>query len=101
MAASTATASSRGGLVFDGVDAVDQLGFNHQSVRAAKARLAAKLKGAWLYTLQALVLILVLGGVALLAMEQAVGWIVLCLSALPAMVVEWYESDLKKLKPAN
>lgn len=78
-----------------------ELGFDYHSGRSAKARLARKLEGSWLHVLKALVFILVLGGVALLALEQAAGWVVFSLSALPAMVVEWYEGELKSLKPAK
>lgn len=80
---------------------MDQLDFNYNSSRAAKARLAKSFKGAWLHSFKAVFFILVFSGVGLLAIEQAVGWLVLCLAALPAIFIEWYEGDLKKLDPGS
>lgn len=79
---------------------MEQLVFNYRSSRAAKARLARHLQGGWVHVLSALVLVLLLGGVALLAVSFSVGWFVFSLAAFPAMVVGWYEGELRRLAPA-
>ncbi len=80
---------------------MEQLAFNYKSSRAAKARLAHGLKGTWLHVLTALVFVLLLGGIALLASGLAVGWLVVGFSALPAMMIQWYEGELKRLAAAS
>ena len=79
---------------------MDQLDFNFNASRAAKARLAQTLKGAWVHALIMLTGVLLLGGLALLAYAEPIGWLVFGLAALPAMVAGWYEGELKHLKPA-
>lgn len=78
---------------------MDQLGFDHGSSRAAKARLARSLKGVWIQAFSALAAILILVAVALLAYSEPAGWLVFGLAVLPIMVVGWYEGELKNLKP--
>src|SRR5690606_8122677 len=81
--------------------AMEQLTFNYKSRRGAKARLARHLQGTWLHLLTALVFILLFGGVALIASSQVIGWLALGLAALPAMIVGWYEGELKRLEPMS
>lgn len=83
------------------MDAVEQLVFRHGSMRAAKARLARSIQGAWRHVLIALVCILVFGGVALLASSQAIGWLMLGLAGVPAMIVRWYDGDLQRLSVSD
>lgn len=80
---------------------VERLIFNYHSSRAVKARLAYRLKGTWLHILTAFLFILLLGGIALLASSFAIGWLVVGLSALPAIIIQWYEGELKQLAPAS
>ena len=78
---------------------LEQLNFNYKSGRAGKARLALGFSGTWLLALKALTCVLFFVGVVLLAYSLVVGWLVCGLAALPAMLVGWYEGDLKTLRP--
>ncbi len=75
--------------------------FHFGSDRAKKARLGRALEGTWIHVLMALFFVLVLGGVALLASSLVIGWLVCGLAAVPAMIVQWYESELKTLPPTS
>ena len=75
--------------------------FNYHSQRASKARLGVLLEG-WLGKLAAaLLVVLVLGGSALLYFLSALGWFLLGLAAIPAMLVIYDSFDLKKLPPKH
>ncbi len=80
---------------------MEQLTFRYKSARAGKARLALRLQGTWIHILTALFFVLVLGGIALLASSLAIGWLVAGLAAVPAMVVQWYEGELRPLPPVG
>lgn len=80
--------------------AVEQLVFNGKSSRARKARLTHRLQGVWVHLLSALVFILFFGGVALLANSISIGWLLCGFAAVPAIIVGWYEGELKQLAPA-
>lgn len=71
--------------------------FDYHNVRAAKARAAARLHGLWYRILQLSAVLLIVLGVALLVYGWALGWLVLGCAALPAMVVQWYDGELKQL----
>src|SRR5690348_10346846 len=83
----------------DQVAAVEQLVFNYKGDRAAKARLARRLDGSWLLVLKTLVFVLLLAGISLLVSSLFIGWLVCGLAVLPAMVIGWYEGELKLLRP--
>lgn len=83
----------------NGLDAMGQLAFHYHSQRAAKARLAHRLEGLWLHLLTGLMVVLLLAGIALLVYSQPIGWLVFGLAALPAMLVGWYEGELRDLGP--
>ncbi len=55
------------------------------------------MKGLWKAVFTAVFFILVLLGIGLLAIGQPVGWFVFTLAALPAMMVGWYEGELRRL----
>ena len=78
---------------------LEQLSFNYKSSRAGKARLALGISGTWLLALKALTCVLLFAGMVLLADQFVVGWLVCGLASLPAMLVGWYEGDLKTLRP--
>ncbi len=79
-------------------DAVD-VNFDFRSSRAAKARFNRKygklIKGVSL----ALIVLFALGGVGLLAIGEAVGWLVFFVAAWPLMVYIWCQNDLVKIAP--
>jgi ATP-dependent Clp protease ATP-binding subunit ClpC len=68
--------------------------FNHKSVRAMKARLGHMLSP-WALTLEISVVVLILGGLALIGYGIAIGWVAIGLAAVPAMIVEWYKYELR------
>jgi ATP-dependent Clp protease ATP-binding subunit ClpC len=73
---------------------VDVSLFNHKSPRAVKARLGHALSP-WALTLEISVVVLILGGLALVGLGVAVGWASIGLAAIPAMIVEWYKYELR------
>ena len=75
--------------------------FNYGSERSAKARLARRLQGAQRYALIALVVGLFGGGVAIVVLGQALGWVLIGFSALPAMVLEWLSGELRHPQSAE
>ncbi|MDB5160433.1 MAG: hypothetical protein JWO99_696 [Candidatus Saccharibacteria bacterium] len=70
--------------------------FNHKSQRAMKARLGHSLSP-WAMTLEVGVVLLIVGGIALLIFGIAAGWAAIGLAAIPAMIVEWYKYELRNI----
>lgn len=78
---------------------MDELGFIYDSERARKARLAKSIGTPGKILLILVTFLLVGGGVALLYVGLAIGWLLLGLSALSLMCAEWYIHELKPLPP--
>lgn len=74
---------------------------NLGSERAIKARVGRILKGTWLFALKLLAIALILCGATFVLIDMPIGWALLGFAALPAMFIEWYNGDLKQLKPAK
>jgi len=70
--------------------------FNHKSPRAAKARLGHQLSP-WAVTLEISVVLLIIGGLALVGFGFAIGWAVIGIAGVPAMIVEWYKYELREV----
>ena len=68
--------------------------FNPSSVRAAKARLGVRLTKSLRTGIELLTVLLVVGGVTLLFVYSSVGWLLIGLAAIPAMLIEWYSGNL-------
>jgi ATP-dependent Clp protease ATP-binding subunit ClpC len=68
--------------------------FDQKSPRAVRARIGHALS-AWGPTLEISVVLLLLAGFVLIAFSIAIGWALIGLSAVPAMIVEWYKHDLR------
>lgn len=79
-----------------GMGASMELVVNYKSTRSHKARLATHL-AKWYRLLGLVTVVILLGGLALLAAGISTGWLLLGLAALPAMVAEWYNGELKNL----
>lgn len=73
--------------------------FKYRSLRAEKARLGAALSS-WATILSILAILLFVAGIALVVFDFAFGWAVAGLTVIPAMIVEWYNGELKKV-PIN
>jgi ATP-dependent Clp protease ATP-binding subunit ClpC len=68
--------------------------FNSKSARATRARFGHALSS-WGPTLEIGVVLLLVAGISLLAFQSAIGWALVGLAAIPAMVVEWYKQELR------
>jgi ATP-dependent Clp protease ATP-binding subunit ClpC len=73
---------------------VDVSIFNYKSRRSAKARYGKALSP-WAMALEISVVLCIVGGAALVLFGLAIGWAVIGLAAIPAMIVEWYKHELR------
>lgn len=71
--------------------------FEYGSLRAAKARFGQRMVRPWQQFLLPLVAVLVLGGVTAIVVGYSAGWVLIGLSAIPAMLREWWQGDLHHL----
>lgn len=96
------TITSRGINAYD-----DRLGtvmavvFHHHSMRASKARVGHFLDTFMRTLLAILMIVLLVAGAALLLAGESIGWFVASCAAFPAMIVEWYNGELKHLLPSK
>lgn len=65
------------------------------SLRSKLARLGAVLSGGLIIGLNALAVLLLAGGMLAVFSSLAIGWLVIGLSALPAMIAQWSKHELK------
>jgi len=70
--------------------------FNWRSHRAHLARYA-KVLSPWVLVLELLTVVLLVFGIVLLALEMPLGWAVLGVSAVPAMIAQWYRLELQNI----
>lgn len=70
--------------------------FNWHSQRAQLVRYGRVLSP-WIIPLQLLAIVLVIFGVICLAITLAVGWALIGFAIIPAMVVQWYNYELKSV----
>lgn len=68
--------------------------YSASSVRAAKARLGVHLTKSFRIAIELLTVLLVVGGGLLLFAHSSIGWLLIGLSAVPAMLIEWYSGNL-------
>lgn len=83
------------------MDTMESVDFIHNSLRAQKARLGARLDGIWSRLLPVAAIVLVVAGVALLLTAYSIGWLLIGLASIPGMLAYWYEHDLKVLPVAR
>ena len=76
------------------------LSLNLSSERSVKAKTAKFMTATAVMLLTLAAAMLALGGLALLFVGIALGWLLVGLAAIPAMFVEWYHGELKSL-PAD
>lgn len=70
-------------------------GLDYSSLRAKLARLGILFSGGLIIVLNAITLLLLVGGVFAVLYGVAAGWLLIGLSALPAMIVQWSKHELK------
>jgi len=68
--------------------------YDGASVRAAKARLGARLGGTWRLIFLLLIFVCIASGAALVVGGVALGWVLVGLAALPLMALEWDKYEL-------
>lgn len=81
--------------------AVVDVRFDYQSDRAKKARIGHSLDSVWRRLLLALTIGLIIAGIGLLVIEAALGWLLIGFAAIPAMILEWWNGELKQLAPSR
>jgi ATP-dependent Clp protease ATP-binding subunit ClpC len=76
--------------------------FRYNSRRSQLARIGRTLEGTWQRVFVVIAALLVISGLCLLAISQPVGWMLVGLAAVPAMLVQWYKNELHHLpSPKN
>lgn len=76
---------------------MDDLKFNYHSVRSQKARIGVRFDRSTVVVLSIVIILLLVSGITLIIVELAIGWFLIGLSAVPAMIVEWYKGELYHL----
>lgn len=71
--------------------------FNYHSLRAEKARIGVHINTLWKTALWLAALGFIAGGIGLVAYGVALGWLLIGLSAVPAMILEWHQGELKDI----
>lgn len=77
------------------------LKLNYKSARSEKARISVMLDQTWLIILSIIMILLLISGIALIVFGSAIGWALIGFSAIPAMVVEWYNGELHHMLPTK
>lgn len=72
--------------------------FNYHSLRSRQARLTTGITPIWRLMLQVLAGGLVVLGLCLLILGSAFGWLIMGVSALPAMIYQWWRWHLYRLE---
>ncbi len=75
--------------------------YHSKSTRAIKARFSHHITKLWRESLLAATCALLFGGITFVAMHSAFGWLLIGLSALPAMLYEWWNGELHHIAAAN
>lgn len=71
--------------------------FRYRGIRAAKARFGQRMLRPVRQFLLPIAGVMLLGGVALVFLEYTIGWLVIGLVAVPAMLHEWWQGELHHL----
>lgn len=79
---------------------MDSLTVNRQSMRAQKARIGEAI-AKWKSLIATSVYICLFAALVFVIIGQPIGWLLLGLSAVPIIVLEWWKGDVHHLKPAT
>ena len=71
--------------------------FNWRSRRAHYARLG-RILSPWIVLFEIVVVLLLAGGIGLLVISMPLGWALVGLSVIPAMIVQWYKQELRDVE---
>ena len=80
---------------------MNDLKFNFNSVRSQKARISVKFSSISIVILSVTTVLLLVLGFALIMISSAVGWVIIGLSTVPVMIVEWYKGELHHMAISN
>jgi len=80
---------------------MESVEFYYGSSRAQKARAGYRLGGIWHRILFVVAILMTISGTALLVVGVSAGWLLLGLMAIPLMIVQWYNHELKDLQAAK
>lgn len=83
------------------MDARMDMMIDHRHPRTQKARIRLRLSKPVRLLSTGLAVSLLLLGIAIICMGWSVGWLIAGLSALPAMIIEWYYGELANLMPSK
>jgi len=83
------------------MDAVVDVTFDYSHPRAAKARLARRIDRFWRALLVLATLVCIVCGAGLVVFQFSVGWLIIGASVFPAMIVCWWNGELKNLAPSK
>ena len=75
--------------------------FKYTSPRAEKSRIGMMLTRNRLRLLVLCVVVLIIGGGLAVTAGSSIGWVLIGLSAIPAMTIEWARGELDNLKPED
>jgi ATP-dependent Clp protease ATP-binding subunit ClpC len=76
---------------------MDSIKYNYSSARSEKARISVLLNKNWIMVLTISVVVLLVLGVMTIILGSAVGWAFIGLASVPAMIVQWYNGELKHI----
>ena len=75
---------------------MDKVAFNSHSLRAAKSRLGVLLSKPLVLLFNIITVGLLFGGLSVLILsDMPIGWLLVGLTAIPIMIVEWHRGELK------
>lgn len=77
--------------------AMEPVEFNYSSYRAQKARAGHAIERLWRQVCVVSAILLLIAGIAALVLGWAIGWVLLGLVAIPAIIIEWYTNEATHL----
>ncbi len=80
---------------------MDSIKFNYSSIRTEKARISVIFNKNLLMILNMLVFVLLTCGSIMVIIGSAVGWVLIGLASVPAMMTQWYHGELKHIPNAK
>jgi len=76
---------------------MDNIKFNYKSIRSEKARIGIKFSKNLILVLSVLAVVIAGLGIFCIIIKLPLGWALIGFSAIPAILIEWYEGELHHL----
>jgi ATP-dependent Clp protease ATP-binding subunit ClpC len=80
---------------------MNEMIFNRKSMRSEKSRIAVLFSKILIAILSIVAALLLITGIYLIISDISIGWVIIGLTAVPAMIVEWYNGELKNIAPSD